>query len=113
MITAAILNGIPRNWSRGELYLTGYDGAFRFIRSSSSIAINPVFGYVYNAELLPDRLRLVATAIPGQFLRDTQNDVVTFLDMMHRYLRFESIDDILRRLENSRHEETDKTLICS
>ena len=86
---------------------------FRFNASSGSIAINPESGYVYNAELLPDRLRLVATAIPGQFLRDTQNDVVTFLDMMHRYLRFESIDDILRRLENSRDEETDKTLICS
>ena len=83
---------------------------FRFSGNSGSVAINPDPGYTYNIELLSDRLNLVTTAVPGKFLRDTQNDVVTLMNITR-----DMLDGIFTRETGpgDTTDETEKTLVCS
>lgn len=83
---------------------------FLFTASSGGITVHSEPGYTHNIELLPNRLNLVATAVPGRFLRDTQNDIVILIDMTRDI--FGRVFTLETEPEDS-SDEADKTLVCT
>ena len=84
--------------------------------SSGEIDLTTSLGYGYNLMIDQNSLSLITTLVPGLFIPDVQNDVVTLVDTTQTITIIENVDDVEAQLSASEEEDEDEkgsTLVCT